>query len=432
MSEEDTDNDASYLPDIPHVFQRGSLYAPLPAQSSDAPSQPGHSELYLPTIEGVFEQGIPSESFLSRQYSPRIEGYFEEGLASESVPRTQLSVADQYLPEIEGLFESGYLSDSLSRSLPHSEEGIAGPTGPHRDISQLFQSGSSSGNIEPVTSESPSQLSSSLNLSSVWSSPSRRAPDFLQSPNFDPFAVSTLFESQLFSDISSSSFAPQTTQQSTPLSSRFGLWSPSDSGIQAPDSSFWADNLFRTQEATSEPTGIVAQLTDEIRYQNSSNFVEDLELMAQKGFIIDAQPIGTISKGHFGNAITGQVDISGQTFTFADVGQPFFVKMVECKVGDQMSDMKREMFDIERYILSSLRHPNVITLRYFFSMGQRTQGRYKNNPSISFPSAERQYMILELAELGDLESFLENNQVSEELCLILIRDMYFGESSYSG
>ena len=110
----------------------------------------------------------------------------------------------------------------------------------------------------------------------------------------------------------------------------------------------------------------------------------------------------------------------------------FAVKVIE--FGDAMdSDTRdrRERFEMEKFILTDVFHKNIVTIRMIINMGEMRSVPFRDEPSKTFLSPDRVYMIMDFADGGELDSWLNENynKVEPSVRINLIRDLFFGKSA---
>ena len=110
----------------------------------------------------------------------------------------------------------------------------------------------------------------------------------------------------------------------------------------------------------------------------------------------------------------------------------FAVKIMDfaSKPDDETRDM-REMFETEKFIITDASHRNVVSVRMIINMGNVRSFLFKDNPSLTFLSPDRAYMIMDFADGGELDDYLEKNgaRLEPSQRINLIRDLFFGKST---
>ena len=96
---------------------------------------------------------------------------------------------------------------------------------------------------------------------------------------------------------------------------------------------------------------------------------------------------------------------------------------------DEQTRGMREMFETEKFILTHASHRNIVCIRMIINMGSVRSFAFRDNPSVTFLSPERIYMIMDFADGGELETWLDKNCTKMEPAqrINLIRDLFFGK-----
>ena len=109
----------------------------------------------------------------------------------------------------------------------------------------------------------------------------------------------------------------------------------------------------------------------------------------------------------------------------------FAVKVIEFADDEQYS---RERIETEKCILTKAFHKNIVSIRMIINMGEIRPFPFEDDPSKTFLSPDRIYMIMDFADGGELELYLDKKDYKLEPALRLnfIRDLFFGQlTTYS-
>ena len=426
------------LPEILEVFQRGIVIRQTPPQYSSHYDP----DSYLPEIPGVFNRGyIETEEQIPAWHPfPLLDR--EDNLANipiEQLETASYDVSIQPLTYSESQYtESTPIHPHGSRFQRYFEQSV--PT----DTRETTFSSIKSSGLTPIKGRGNSFGQS--NIQQSFDSGVQNPSPGLSYGSYNLFGSQPNQSSQQFP--STSDIWAQNILGTTPQVSQSGHGSDqsylgtfneySASQSTTPYLEDWTQSIFGqtvTQDDYSwfgiERSPHPVREQQDI-YENCKSIDEDLRVMSTLGFIFPLVEFkkkrytGAIFEGYYGQDILYLTDIKGRPFTHSDSGKQFIVKYFEYKENDPMSEVKREMFEIERYVLTFADHPNVLSIRYAFNMGHKRECKYRHNPQNTFTSWNRMYLILDFSDLGDLENYLEDNILSEELCKSFIIQLYSG------
>ena len=172
---------------------------------------------------------------------------------------------------------------------------------------------------------------------------------------------------------------------------------------------------------------------------------EDLAVLRRSGFNIDntvrlgTGTHGMVYRGTYATAFPAandrQVNITA--------GEPFAVKIIDHTIPiEHMNDPnarrlifqtgeydeEREQTEAEKFIVTNINHPNVITVKYIINMGEQKIYSFEDSPTNSYICSDRVYIFMELSPIGCLEDWLKDNNttMSAYQRIGLIRDIFNG------
>src|SRR4051812_12818281 len=74
---------------------------------------------------------------------------------------------------------------------------------------------------------------------------------------------------------------------------------------------------------------------------------------------------------------------------------------------DERTHEMRQKIETEKKILNTVEHKNICCIRMMINMGGYRNFPYKDNPRAMFQSPERIYLIMDFANCGALDNFLD-------------------------
>ena len=171
----------------------------------------------------------------------------------------------------------------------------------------------------------------------------------------------------------------------------------------------------------------------------SKNVQEDIEHLKDLGFLIDYTRSGFLGEGFYGQVYRGYYAPSTHGLKDIRALQPFAVKMIDF-AEDDLSDNdsyqstgkytleRRECYETEKWILTSVHHKNLVTTRQVINMGEQRQFEFIDHPGNYYLSPDRIYIIMDYADGGDFESWWKKHArgLDPYVRIYMIRDLFAG------
>ena len=105
----------------------------------------------------------------------------------------------------------------------------------------------------------------------------------------------------------------------------------------------------------------------------------------------------------------------------------FAVKIVDFGTADDFDTLnRRERYETEKYIMTSVNHPNVVTVRNIINMGEQQPYPYTDTPENTYLSPERIYIFMDFAEGGSLTGYIDCS-VQPYIKIQFIRQLFAGK-----
>ena len=108
----------------------------------------------------------------------------------------------------------------------------------------------------------------------------------------------------------------------------------------------------------------------------------------------------------------------------------FAVKIIDFGSKPDSETMNaREMVETEKYILTNASHRNITSIRMIINMGNMEAFPFKNDPSLTYLSPDRIYLIMDYADGGQLQEYLDKNigKIEPYQRINMIRDLCGGK-----
>lgn len=171
----------------------------------------------------------------------------------------------------------------------------------------------------------------------------------------------------------------------------------------------------------------------------SSNVDQDIDLLRDLGFHIDYTSDGHLGEGYYGSVYRGYYGPSVQGMKDIRALQPFAVKMIDF-AADEISDSdsyasnsteileRRECYETEKWILTSVFHKNLCTTRQIINMGEQRPFQFLHNKDNWYLSPDRIYIIMDYADGGELEDWWQRHGkgIDPFLRISLLRQLFAG------
>ena len=191
-----------------------------------------------------------------------------------------------------------------------------------------------------------------------------------------------------------------------------------------------AEAAARQQEPPIVPRSMTPGWTETVE--------QDMNRLAELGFIIDRSPNGLLGTGDFGRVYRGWYD----PMLWGRAGilpfDRFAAKLIDQrpKVGRSGPDPHNlrglkyiqtiEGSQTEKLMVSLIKHPNVIDVKYIFQFGEPRIHNFQNEPKSTLVGFDRTYIIMELAEGGRLEDWIQSHRIPVWRLLSIVRDIARG------
>ena len=159
---------------------------------------------------------------------------------------------------------------------------------------------------------------------------------------------------------------------------------------------------------------------------------EDMNKLVEFGFIIDRSAKGLLGQGYFGRVYKGWYDPMWWGKAGILPFDQFAVKLINqrLEVGQSNRNSKYvstvEATQTEKLMVSLIKHPNVIDVKYIFQFGEPTSHHFQNEPKSTFVGYDRTYIIMEFADGGMLKDWIESHRIPVWRLLSIVRDISRG------
>ena len=204
--------------------------------------------------------------------------------------------------------------------------------------------------------------------------------------------------------------------------------------------------------STMLPLAAAVNKKDDVKVgsPHTNSIEEDLPILAEVGFVIDYTPDAELGEGMYGVTYRGWYGRQARYLTSdtsaVRFGKPFAVKIIDFKrklssspgasplsaptmgaTGSELREVK-EATETEKFIITQIEHPNVLSARYIFNMGEPRIHTFKGEPDAQYISHDRVYIIMDYADGGALNYWLRKyrNQMSAFTRIRFVRELFAG------
>ena len=166
----------------------------------------------------------------------------------------------------------------------------------------------------------------------------------------------------------------------------------------------------------------------------TKTLAEDLAKLTELGFIIDTSQNGYLGEGSSGVVYKGWYlpELWGRygircfdrfAVKFSDIE-----KILEEGINSTDSPYVQtvEATQTEKLVMPLIKHPNVLDTKFIFQFGEPKVVSFTNEPQSNFVSYDRTYIIMELADGGNLPDWMENHRIPVWQAVSIIRDVVRG------
>ena len=171
----------------------------------------------------------------------------------------------------------------------------------------------------------------------------------------------------------------------------------------------------------------------------SKSVKEDIERLRDLGFVIDYTKKGFLGEGFNGQVYRGYYAPSTHGLQDVRALQPFAVKITDF-AEDEMNDddsyqstgmdtlERRESYETEKWVLTSVHHKNLTSIRQVINMGEQRSFQFMENPDSWYLSPDRIYIIMDYADGGAFEKWWpkHNRGLDPYIRIYLIRGLFAG------
>lgn len=166
----------------------------------------------------------------------------------------------------------------------------------------------------------------------------------------------------------------------------------------------------------------------------SKTIEEDIAVLRERGLYIDYSANGKLGRGSQGMVFRGTyaIDLPAREAHHHNIamGEPFAVKLIDHKTcpNHPIAPPQKELTENEKFIVTNVNHPNVVTVKFVINMGEQKLESFENSPSNAYICSDRVYIFMELADAGCLETWIARNGRSMDpwIRIRLIRDLFRG------